>query len=132
MRSRSFTYQDLYVAKNYERTSAPRARSAEAVRRPMLSGREEPEQMDLLRPIALRDFPAHGAAGARGSTDAWSEIANASDPDPEPEDSLDTSPLPVPAKSIKKRVVFRGNEPRSEASCTRRPVYSDLRPYTFD
>ena len=134
MRSRSFTYQDLYVAKNYERTSAPRARSAEAVRRPMLSGREEPEQMDLLRPIALRDFPAHGAAGARGSTDAWSEIANASDPEQEP-DSLSASPLSVPAKSKKKRVVFGGHEPRSEALCTWRPDVSGLRPseaYTVD
>ena len=87
--------------------------------------------MDLLRPIALRDFPAHGAASARGSTDAWSEIANASDPEQEP-DSLSTSPLPVPAKLMKKRVVFRGNEPRSEALCTWRLDISGLCPYTVD
>ena len=103
----------------------------------MLSGREEPGQTDLqqvpmLRPLALRDFPAHGAAGAKGSTDAWSEIANASDPEQEPEDSLSASPLSVPAKSMKKRVAFRGNEPRSEALCTWRPDVSGLRPYTVD
>ena len=88
--------------------------------------------MDLLRPFALSNVPAHGAAGARGSTDAWSEIANASDPEKEPEDTLDTSPLPVPDKKMKKRVVIRGNEePHPEALRTRRRV-PDLRPYTVD
>ena len=88
--------------------------------------------MDLLRPFALSDVPAHGAAGARGSTAVWLGIANASDPEQEPEDTLDTSPLPVPAKKINRRVVNRGNEePRPEALRTRRRI-SELRPYTVD
>ena len=86
----------------------------------MLSGREEPEQTDLqmvpmLRPLSLRDYPAHGAAGTKGSTDAWSEIATASDP--EIEDALGALPSSAPAKKMKKRVVIRGNSPRSEAAC---------------
>ena len=87
----------------------------------MLSGREEPEQEDLqlvpmLRPLALRDFPAHGAAGTKGSTDAWSEIATASDPEIEPVDSLRAMPSSAPVKKWKKRVVIRGNSPRSEVN----------------
>ena len=65
--------------------------------------------------------------------DAWSEIANASDPEKEPEDAVDTSPLPAEEKKMKKRVVVRGNdEPQlTEALRTRRRV-SELRPYTVD
>ena len=112
MKSRSFTAYDLSTAKNYLRSASPRARSADAaVKRPMLSGREEPEQEDLqlvpmLRPLALRDFPAHGAVGTKGSTDAWSEIATASDPEQEPVDSLRAMPSSAPVKSMKKRVNF--------------------------
>ena len=122
MRSRSFTHHDLTSAKNYLRSASPRARSADAaVKRPMLSGREEPEQEDLqlvpmLRPLALRDFPAHGAVGTKGSTDAWSEIATASDPEVEPVDSLRAMPSSAPAKKWKKRVVIQGYAPRSEVN----------------
>ena len=78
----------------------------------MLSGREEPGQMDLqqvpmLRPLALRDYPAHGAAGTKGSTDAWSEIATASDPEVEPVDSLGALPSSAPVKKWKKCVVIQ-------------------------
>ena len=121
MRSRSFTHDDLTSAKNYLRSASPRARSADAaIKRPMPSGREEPEQEDLqlvpmLRPLALRDFPAHGAAGPKGASDAWSELANASDPDEESADSLSALPSSMPAKFVKKRVVI-GKVPRSEVS----------------
>ena len=88
----------------------------------MLSGREEPEQTDLqmvpmLRPLSLRDHPALGAAGTKGSTDAWSEIATASDP--EIEDALGALPSSAQAKQkkMKKRVVIQGNAPHSEAAC---------------
>ena len=83
MRSRSMTEQDFTSAKahNHLRSvspRAPRARSAEAARsRPMLSGREEPEQLvlqmvPLLRPESLRGNPALGAASTKDAD--WSEI----------------------------------------------------------
>ena len=90
----------------------------------MLSGREEPEQMDLqmvpmLRPQSLRDYPALGAAGTKGSTDAISDQATASDP--EIEDALGALPSTAPAqhvqKKMKKRVVICGSKPHSEAKC---------------
>ena len=88
----------------------------------MLSGREEPEQMDLLmvpklRPQSLRDYPALGAAGSKDA--AWSEIALASDP--EVEDALGALPSSAPVqhvqKKMKKRVVVCGNHPHTEAKC---------------
>ena len=86
----------------------------------MPSGREEPEQEDLqmvplLRPFALRDFPAHGAAVPRETSDAWSELANASDPDDEAADSLSALPSSMPAQIVRKRVVI-GKVPRPEVN----------------
>ena len=136
MRSRSMTAEDFDSAsahRNSRGASRIRARSAEAARsRPMISGREEPEQLDLqmvplLRPELLRVYPALGAASTRDASD--SEIGQLSTS--EPEDALGalppvrrpkTPPIPAPEpqvqRKMKKRAVVRGNTPReTEARC---------------
>ena len=129
MRSRSMNEIDFSAAQAYQAMRSPspkmRARSAEAARsRPMLSGREEPEQsmlqmVPLLRPESLRGIPALGAAGTRDASD--SEIGQCSASDPEVEDALGALPSSAPPqqveKKIKKRVCIRGNAPRAEAKC---------------
>ena len=120
LQSRRFTQRDFQETKSYARiTSFPRARSAEAKKTPMTSGREEPDAIALLRPLALSVMPAHGAAGAQGSSEAWSVAANASDPENDEEDALDTSPLPA-EKKMKKLVVLRGfDEPQVQTEALR-------------
>ena len=128
MRSRSMTAQDFDVARAHQDlrgvSPKPRARSAEAARsRPMLSGREEPEQsmlqmVPLLRPESLRGNPALGAQSTRDAD--WSEIGQCSASDPETEDALGVLPSSAPDQQVQrkmKRVVIRGNTPRTEAPC---------------
>ena len=117
MRSRSMNQQDFDSARAHQalRSASPkmRARSAEPARnRPMLSGREEPEQsmlqlVPLLRPGLLRGNPALGAASTRDAD--WSEIGGVSDP--ETEDTLGASPS-VPIQLEDRRLVrFRPKTP---------------------
>ena len=108
LQSRRFTRKDLEAAVSYNRVTAfPRARSVEARRSPMPSGREEPDY-NLLRPVQLSVMPATGAPGCRSLSPHWSMEASGSDPEEEP--GLDTSPLPE--RKMKPRLVVRGDDPK--------------------